>query len=173
MKLQTIDKALYRKRLNIVLITSIAVLLIISLGVSNFLIAFFGSDVDGDNFWWNVTGVVVGAVVIAGLLKFMATKPFMAEINYVRSLKREMNRIYRSSKKLNIALEANDKNALIITYFNLQASKQVYELDNNTLTLDELNEKISLLDEKLSGLNMSITVADYRSELLTGLSAEA
>jgi hypothetical protein len=166
MKLQTIDKALYRKRLNIVLITSIAILLIISLGVSNILIALFGSGIEGDHFWWNVTGVVAGAVVIAGLLRLMATKPFMAEINYVRSLKREMNRIYRSSKKLNIALEANDKNALIITYFNLQASKQVYELDNNTLTLDELNEKISLLDEKLNALNMSITVADYRSELL-------
>jgi hypothetical protein len=166
MKLQTIDKALYRKRLNIVLITSIAILLIISLGVSNILIALFGSGIEGDHFWWNVTGVVAGAVVIAGLLRLMATKPFMAEINYVRSLKREMNRIYRSSKKLNIALEANDKNALIITYFNLQASKQVYELDNNTLTLDELNEKIRLLDEKLNALNMSITVADYRSELL-------
>jgi hypothetical protein len=140
--------------------------LIISLGVSNILIALFGSGIEGDHFWWNVTGVVAGAVVIAGLLRLMATKPFMAEINYVRSLKREMNRIYRSSKKLNIALEANDKNALIITYFNLQASKQVYELDNNTLTLDELNEKIRLLDEKLNALNMSITVADYRSELL-------
>jgi hypothetical protein len=173
MKLQTIDKALYRKRLNIVLITSIVVLLIISLGVSNILIALFGSGIEGDNFWWNVMGVVAGAVVIAGLLQLVSTKPFMAEINYVRSLKREMNRIYRSSKKVQAAADNNNKAALIITYFNLQASKQVYELDNNTLTIDELNEKISLLDEKLSGLNMSITAADYRSELLAGLLAEA
>jgi hypothetical protein len=172
MKLQTIDKVLYRKRLNIVLITSIAVLLIISLGVSNILIALFGSGIEGDNFWWNVMGVVAGAVVIAGLLKLVSTKPFMAEINYVRSLKREMNRIYRSSKKVQAAADENNKAALIITYFNLQASKQVYELDNNTLTIDELNEKISLLDEKLSGLNMSITVADYRSDLLAELLVE-
>jgi|TARA_R110001583_G_scaffold46863_2_gene146809 hypothetical protein len=166
MKLQTIDKVLYRKRLNIVLITSIAVLLIISLGVSNILIALFGSGVDGDNFWWNVAGVVAGAFVIAGLLKLVATKPFMAEINYVRSLKREMNRIYRSSKKLNIALEANDKNALIISYFNLQASKQVYQLDNNTLTMDELDEKIRLLDEKIDTLELSISVYDYYPGLI-------
>jgi hypothetical protein len=166
MKLQTIDKALYRKRLNIVLITSIAVLLVISLGVSNILIALFGSGIEGDHFWWNVTGVVSGALVIAGLLKLMATKPFMAEINYVRSLKREMNRIYRSSKKLNAALAENDKNALVISYFNLQASKQVYQLDNNTLTMDELDEKIRLLDEKIDALGFSISVYDYHPELV-------
>lgn len=169
MKLQTIDKALYRKRLNILLVTSVAVLLITSLGVSNILIAAFGSDIEGDNFWWNVLGVIAGVGVIAGLFKIMATKPFMAEVNYVRGLKREMNRIYRSSKKLQEALAANDKSAIIISYFNLQASKQVYQLDNNTLTMDELNEKIRKLDEKIAELGLSISVEDYRSELLQTL----
>jgi hypothetical protein len=93
----------------------------------------------------------------------------MADINYVRSLKREMNRIYRSSKKLKIALEANDKNAIIINYFNLQASKQVYYLDNNTLTMDELNEKIKLLDEQIAELGWSISLEDYRPELIKQL----
>jgi hypothetical protein len=169
MKLQVIDKALYRKRLNIALVTCVAVLLTTSLSVSNILISLFGSGIEGDNFWWNVLGVVAGAAVIIGLFKVVATKPFMAEINYVRSLKKEMNRIYRSSKKLQIALEANDKDAMIISYFNLQASKQVYELDNNTLTMDELNEKIRLLDEKLKELSVSISISDYRPDLLNKL----
>lgn len=169
MKLQTIDKALYRKRLNVLLVTSVAVLLITSLSVSNILIASFGSGIEGDNFWLNVFGVIAGAAVVAGLFKIMVNKPFMAEINYVRSLKREMNRIYRSSKKLNLALEANDKNAIIISYFNLQASKQVYQLDNNTLTMAELDEKIRLLDEKIEGLGLSISVYDYQPELVKQL----
>jgi hypothetical protein len=169
MQLQIIDKALYRKRLNILLATSVAVLLITSLGVSNILIALFGSGIEGDNFLWNALGVVAGAAVIAGLFKALATKPFMAEINYVRSLKKELNRIYRSSKKLKVALEADDKNAIIISYFNLQASKQVYQLDNNTLTMDELNEKIRLLEEQVETLGLSISVEDYRSDLLAQL----
>ena len=169
MKLQTIDKALYRKRLNIALVTCVAVLLITSLSVSNILIAFFGSGIEGDNFWWNVIGVAIGGAVVAGLFKVVSPKPFMVEINYVRSLKREMNRIYRSSKKLQIALEANNENAMIISYFNLQASKQVYELDNNTLTMDELNEKIRLLDEKAKSLSMNISISDYRFDLLSEL----
>ena len=169
MKLQTIDKALYRKRLNIALVTCVAVLLITSLSVSNILIALFGSGIENDNFWWNVLGVVAGASVIVGLFKLVAAKPFMAEINYVRSLKREMNRIYRSSKKLQIALETNDKNAITISYFNLQASKQVYQLDNNTLTMDELNEKIRMLDEKIESLGLIISVEDYNPNLLNQL----
>lgn len=169
MQLQTIDKALYRKRLNIVLITSVAVLLITSLSVSNILIAAFGSGIEGDNFWLNACGVIAGAVVVAGLFKIMVNKPFMAEINYVRSLKREMNRIYRSSKKINLGLEVNDKNAIIISYFNLQASKQVYQLDNNTLTMAELDEKIRLLDEKIEALGLSISVYDYQPELVKQL----
>ncbi|OUS35205.1 hypothetical protein A9R00_12145 [Oleispira antarctica] len=172
MQLHTIDKALYRKRLNILIAISIAVLLLTSLGVSNILIDFFGSEVDGDNFWWNLIGVASGLAVISALFKAMVGKPFMAEVNYVRGLKREMNRIYRSSKKLQTALEANDKNAIIISYFNLQASKQVYQLDNNTLTMDELNTKIELLDDKIEQLGLVISVEDYHSDLLKQLSIE-
>jgi hypothetical protein len=169
MKLQTIDKVLYRKRLNVLLVLSVAVLLIISISVSNILIALFGSGIEGENFSWNLLGVIAGAAVLFGLFKIIVNKPFMADINYVRSLKREMNRIYRSSKKLKIALEANDRNAIIINYFNLQASKQVYYLDNNTLTMDELNEKIKLLDEQIATLGWSISLEDYRPDLIKQL----
>lgn len=172
MKLQPIDKALYRKRLNILLVISIVVLLITSLSVSNILIAFFGSEVNGDNFWWNLMGVASGLAVISVLFKIMVDKPFMTEVNYVRGLKKEMNRIYRSSKKLQAALEANDKNAIIISYFNLQASKQVYQLDNNTLTMDELNKKIELLDQKIEQLGLTISVEDYQSDLLNQLNID-
>jgi len=169
LKLQTIDKALYRKRLNILIAINIAVLLITSLSVSNILIALLGSEVDGDNFWWNLLGVIAGLAVMAGLFKILVTKPFMGEINYVRQLKQEMNRIYRHSKVVQAGVEANNKSALIISYFNLQASKQVYELDNNTLTMDELNEKIRLLDERLEGLGLAISTSDYNAELLNDL----
>lgn len=169
MKLQTIDKALYRKRLNILIAINIAVLLITSLSVSNILIALLGSEVDGDNFWWNLLGVIAGLAVMAGLFKILVTKPFMGEINYVRQLKQEMNRIYRHSKVVQAGVEANNKSALIISYFNLQASKQVYELDNNTLTMDELNEKIRLLDERLESLELAVSTSDYNAELLNDL----
>jgi hypothetical protein len=169
MKLQKIDKALYRKRLNILIAVNITVLLATSLSVSNILIALFGSEVEGDNFLLNLVGVISGLFVMAGLYKVLLAKPFMLEINYVRQLKQEMNRIYRNSKKIQAACEQDNPIAIIISYFNLQASKQVYELDNNTLTMDELNNKIALLDEQIVKLGLQVTSEDYKPELIDQL----
>jgi hypothetical protein len=169
MQLRHVDKVLYRKRMNILMVSTAIILLLTSLTVSNLLIAAFGSEVDGDNFWWNIIGVAAGMVVVGMLYKIMSAKPFMAEVNYVRGLKREMNRIYRSSKKVQAALVENDKNAIIISYYNLQASKQVYELDSNTLTMDELNEKIKSLDAQIESLGLDISTDDYRPEMVKQL----
>lgn len=169
MKLKHIDKTIYRKRMNILLAITVTVLLVTSLGVSQLLITRFGSGVDGDHFWLNLVGVVAGICAISLVYRILLAKPFMAEVQYVKELKREMNRIYRSSKLLQQRVAENNKDALIISYFNLQASKQVYELDNNTLTMDELNEKIRLLDEQLSQLDLKVTTDDYSPQLLASL----
>ena len=133
------------------------------------MIALFGSEVSGDNFWLNAAGVVVGLMVISLLYKVILAKPFMAEVNYVRNLKKEMNRIYRNSKMLQAKTEEGNKQALIISYYNFQLCKQVYELDNNTLTMDELNEKIRSLDQRLEELGIEISVDDYSPDLLDEL----
>lgn len=169
MQLREIDKVLYRKRMNIILACTVIILLVTSLTVSNTLIAAFGSEVDGDNFWWNVIGVIAGLSVVGIAYKIFGKSSLMDEVNYVRNLKAEMNRIYRSSKKINAALEEDDKTAMIISYFNLQASKQVYQLDNNTLTMDELNEKIRVLDAQIESLGFEISTDDYRPELIKQL----
>ena len=169
MQLREIDKILYRKRMNIILACTVIILLVTSLTVSNTLIAAFGSEVDGDNFWWNVIGVIAGLSVVGIAYKIFGKSSLMDEVNYVRNLKAEMNRIYRSSKKINAALEEDDKTAMIISYFNLQASKQVYQLDNNTLTMDELNEKIRVLDAQIESLGFEISTDDYRPELIKQL----
>lgn len=169
MKLQQVDKAIYKKHVNILMMITVVVLLATSLSVSNILIALFGSGVDGDHFWLNLIGVAVGILVISVVYKVVLAKPFMAEVNYVRNLKKEMNRIYRHSKILQEKIEVDDENALIIAFFNLKASKQVYELDNNTLTMDELNERIRLLDEQIERLGLDISAEDYQPELLATL----
>lgn len=169
MKLQQVDKVIYKKRVNILMVITVVVLLATSLSVSNILIALFGSGVDGDHFWLNFLGVVTGLLVISMVYKVILAKPFMAEVNYVRNLKKEMNRIYRHSKVLQEKIAEDNETALIIAYFNLKASKQVYELDNNTLTMDELNERIRLLDEQIECLGLDISIEDYQPELLATL----
>lgn len=169
MKLQQVDKVAYKKHVNILMVITVVVLLATSLSVSNILIALFGSGIDGDHFWLNLMGVVAGLAVISVVYKVVLAKPFMADVNYVRNLKKEMNHIYRHSKVLQEKIAEDDETALIIAFFNLKASKQVYELDNNTLTIDELNERIRVLDEQIERLGLDIGVEDYKPELLAKL----
>jgi hypothetical protein len=169
MKLQEIDKVIYKKRLNLLTGITLLVLLVTSLSASNILIAFLGSGVEGDHFWLNLIGVAFGLLVISIVYKVILSKPFMSEVNYVRNVKKEMNRIYRKSKLVQEKVAEDHKDALIISFFNLQASKQVYELDSNTLTMTELNERIRLLDEQIEKLGLHISVEDYKPELLAGL----
>lgn len=168
MKLQTIDKALYRKRMNILIAVNLVVLMGTALGVSSLLIHYFGGP-DGSNFWLNVTGVVAAVLLVSLLFTFIKEKPFMAEINYVRSLKAEMNRIYRASAELEKALAEDNRDAIIISYFNLKASEQVYGLDDNTLTMSELKQKMADLDEKIQALGLNISTDDYSTDLLDDL----
>lgn len=165
MKLKTIDKVLYRKGMNRLIAANLSILMITALSVSNLLIHFFGGE-EGSNFWLNVAGVISAVAAVSLFFYVIKDKPFMEEINYVRELKAEMNRIYRSSAKLEAALAEDNETAIIISYFNLQASKQVYELDDNTLTMEELNEKIDKLNEKIESLGLSVSLDDYRAVLL-------
>lgn len=173
MKLKQIDKEEYRKRSKQLMILTVVVLLATSLSVSNILIGLFGSEVEGDNFWLNLTGVIIGLMVISLMYKIILDKPYMADVNYVRNLKKEMNRIYRNSKMLQAKTEEGNKQALIISYYNFQLCKQIYELDNNILTMDELNEKIRALDERLEEMGLEISTDDYTPELLDELKSAA
>ena len=173
MELKQIDKTLYKQRLNRFQGGLVAMLFVVGLGASTLYIELFG-NAEGSNFIFNVAGVVTA--VLAGILLFnlIKEKPYMMEIRYMWKLKQELNRIYRASKKLEAALEQDDDSdllhrALIIRYFSLHGSKHLYQLEDNTLTLDDLNKQIEEFDQRLASLGKTISVNDYRPELILQL----
>ena len=168
MILQKIDKVTYRKHLNKVIAAVIASILLIALGLSTLLIRLIGNE-DGSNSMLNLVGVVIAAGIIGAVLYRIRLHPFMTEVVYVWRLKKELNAIYRQSAKLKPAVEQNNGNALIITYFNLKGSIQLYELDDNDLTLIDLKKDLLELEEKIQTLGMTVTANDYHRGLLKQL----
>jgi len=168
MKLQTIDKAIYREHLRRVTAILIVLLLASAVGISTVLITLFG-EVGGSNFVLNLAGVVIGASICVGGLFSFREHAYMHEVMYVWHLKQELNRIYRRSAKVKSAVERENKNGLIVSNFHLKGSKQLYELDDNTLTMDELNQKIHELDAKVQDLGLTISLDDYDKQLLNQL----
>jgi hypothetical protein len=139
MQLYPIDKSIYNKRIKIFFFAICLFMITISLLVSTLLIHFFSFG-EGNNFWLNVAGILVAASAFAAVYRHYKTHPFLKDIVFVRALKAQLNYIYRKQQPLLKATQAGDPTAMAVLDFSYNTAKFVYELDNNTLTLEELNK---------------------------------
>ena len=165
MQLIQIDKARYRKHLNIVIMICIVLLTSGCLGISQTIIQFF-PDPSGSHFHWNLTGVIITSIMIGiGLVK-IRHHAFMTEVVYVWDLKQALNRVTRSMKKVKAAAELGNYDALLALQFNYAGSRLLWELDDNTIIMDELAVEQAKLDALLTQYNISVNVADYSRDTL-------
>ena len=167
MKLENIDKARFKKHLNRFQAALVVGLMVLSLLLSELYIALWGGE--ESNTMLNVAAVITALLLLAGVMNLLKEQPWMYEIRYVKQLKGELNRIYRASKKLEEALAADKPEAIIVKYFQLHGSKHLYQLEDNTLTMEEQNRQIAELDERIAALGMTVAVEDYSPQLLDRL----
>ena len=165
MRLQEIDKSKYRQRFRVVFIAIVLVLTVVALGTSTLLIAVFGTPGES-HFWLNLAGVVVGAAVVVLTLMRLRQHPYLREVAYVWDLKQALNQIYRRQRKIEPLAETNDPDAIATMYFFYRGSQQLYELDDNTITMDSIALKLRALEHRIEALGITVTTDTYRAELL-------
>lgn len=165
MQLRQIDKERYRKHYRIVFVAICIALIVISLGSSTLLIRWF-SNPGESNFILNLSGVVIAGLAVSFALYHFRDHAFMDELIYVWNLKQQLNRIYRKQHKIEPLIEENNVDAMVVMNFMHQGSKQLYELDDNTITLNDLAIKISQLHAKLEENGLRITTDDYTPDML-------
>lgn len=167
MKLIEIDKSIYRKHLRVVTVAIVVTMVIITLVVSNLLIQMLSTP-EASHFYHNLAGVIVAAVIVVVVLIQLRSHPYMTEVVYVWDLKHQLNRIYRKQHKIEPLLEQNNPDAMIIMNFMYRGSKQLYTLDDNTITIDNLNIKILALENRLQEAHLTISTDDYDPAMLSG-----
>ncbi|MDN3379281.1 MULTISPECIES: DUF3087 domain-containing protein [unclassified Pseudoalteromonas] len=165
MQLIQIDKARYRKHLNRVIIGCGLALAGGSLAISQTLIALF-PDESGSHFHWNLLGVVVTSVAIAFLLNKYRKHDCMTEVVYVWELKQALNKITRKMPKLKAAGREGDANALLAIHYSYAGSRLLWQLDDNTITMDELAIKQAELDSVAEKFNLTLNADDYDEAIL-------
>jgi Protein of unknown function (DUF3087) len=164
-QLKEIDKTRYRKHLRIVF-TGIAIALAIIALISSTVIIHFFSTPDVDHFWHNLSGVVIAAIIVAAVLHRLRGHPYMTEVVYVWDLKQQLNRIHRRLNRIEPKTADGNHDAMIIMNYMYKGSKQLYELDDNTITMGALNSKISVLDEKMQAAGIDTSTDSYRPGML-------
>jgi hypothetical protein len=166
MKLRKIDKTRYRKHLRVVFVGMAVALLIISPAASTLFIYLF-SRPEVSHFLHNLAGVVAAAAIVFFVLKRFRQHSYMFEVVYVWELKQQLNRIQRKLRKIEAAVENNDNDAMIIVNFMYRGSKQLYELDDNTITLGSLTSKISVLEQHMEDAGLSLSTDSYDPMMLS------
>jgi len=165
MQLREIDKTRYRKHLKVVFAGIAVALMIIAVGVSTLFIYLFSSP-EVSHFSHNLAGVVAAAVIVFIVLNKFRQHPYMLEVVYVWDLKQQLNRIHRKLRKIEAAVENNDNDAMIIMNFMYRGSKQLYELDDNTITMGGLVRKIQILDQRMEDAGLSLSTDTYNPTML-------
>ena len=165
MQLKQIDKARYRKHLNIVFAGIVIALVIIALGSSTLYIHYLSTP-EEPHFVHNLAGVITAVIIVIYSLNKLRTHPFMYEVVYVWDLKQELNRIHRKQRKIEAAVEKDDHDAMIILNFQYRGSKQLYELDDNTITIDSLLSRIKVLERRMQAAGLSTSTDAYQPSML-------
>jgi hypothetical protein len=186
MKLKDIEKPVYRKHLNIIIVGFITSLLILALAYGQGLIILFadGTNVTAEsailvagetaneeaapenNFKYNFLGVLLALLTCVFALHRLKASVFFSEVYYVWQVKQQQNAIYRKLKKITAAAANNDVNALVILNFYYASLKQIYLLDDNTLTMSKLNTDISELNTRLENKNLTLSTDQFEKSML-------
>ena len=165
MQLREIDKTRYRKHLRLVFAGMALVLIIIAISTSALLINLFSSP-EASHFMHNLAGVVIAAFFVGFVLTKLRQHPFMFEVVYVWDLKQQLNRISRKQRKIEAAADEGNHDAMIIMNYLYRGSKQLYLLDDNTITMEDLAVKIEVLGSRMEAAGLSLSTDLYDPSML-------
>lgn len=160
MKLIQIDKTRYRKHLNRVILSCILALAAGSLGIAQLLITLM-PDESGSHFHWNLLGVVLTSITIGWFLNKYRGHDYMTEVVYVWELKQALNRINRKLTKLKLAANQGNVDAMLAMQFSYAGSRQLWQLDDNTIVMEELAIQQAELDSLAVKFNLTLNLEDY------------
>lgn len=182
MQLIDIDKVRYRKHLNIVIVGFISSLLVLSLLFGTILISLLstvgetnellqaGNEAvqveQGSNFSYNLLGVILALLANAAILHRIKKSHFFTEIYYVWQIKQLQNLVYRKLKKIKIAAKEGEEAALIILSFYYQSQLQIYQLDDNTITLETIEKHLQQVNDSIAEHGLTISADQFEKSLI-------
>ncbi|MCS0047158.1 MULTISPECIES: DUF3087 domain-containing protein [Vibrio diabolicus subgroup] len=167
MEIKKINKDIYKKKVNLVIGGFVALLAISSLAFSTLLIVLFGNtevvpEQSTGNFHWNLIGVVLAVATSLSLLNQIKTRPYMEEVLYVWKLKQLHNKIFRKLKSIKAAASNDDVKALTTLKFYYKTQQQVFELDNNTLTMNSVNKELEAIEQIEAAQSLDLYITSFK-----------
>ncbi|AZC19660.1 MULTISPECIES: DUF3087 family protein [Pseudomonas] len=146
------DPELYRRQTRRSTLIIALVFIALAMLFSSAAVALFGQG-GGDNLVWNATGVGVGLLVCAALVRTVFWhQPWMAAAVYGWRLKRSLMRVTNVMHQVTAGVAARDPAALKLLRFYHLGLGQMHQLDANSSAhgqmLGEVERHLALLAEQ-------------------------
>jgi hypothetical protein len=144
----------YRQQTRRSTLTIAAIFVALAMLLSSSAVMLFGTP-DGDNFRWNLAGVIAALALTAALVRVVLwPKPFMAAAVYGWGLKRNLRRITNLIHHVKAGVAARDPVAMQLLRFYHLGLTQMHQLDGNSSALSEAVAEINQHKERMAALGM-------------------
>ncbi len=170
MTLQNIDKTLYKQKQRKLALCLCAIFFVLAMVLSTLLRNYFGNP-EGSNTWVNLTGVLMGLALTAGLFALVSNHIALDELRYAWKLKRQVLKIQNKLHQWEKQLEQGDQAAATVIAFYYQGVLQLQMLEGNDFGYSETRQRESRFRNQCRELGLRDNAEEFNSDLLTSLKA--
>ena len=153
---------------------SIALLFVLlALAFSTLSVQLFGQP-GGDNFYWNLGGVIVALLLTIALVRQVFwSQPWMASAVYGWQLKRSLLRITNVMHDVKAGVAAGDPLSFKLLRFYHLGVSQMHRLDGNSSDHVQMLAEIDQHKTAMQALNLPIDQTQFDSQWLESLAKHA
>lgn len=133
---------------------------VLAMALSALSVALFGSP-EGDNFRWNLAGVMLGLITTVMLVRHVFwTQPWMGSAAYGWRLKRSLMSITNIMHHVETGVRIRSHEAMKLLRFYHLGQIEMHNLDGNTQALDDMSAEMERHRQAM--LEQGLDVDQYR-----------
>lgn len=153
-QIRPFDPETYRRQTRRIAMLLLLVFAVLAMGLSSASVKLFGMP-GGDNFRWNLGGVLVGLLLTIALVRFrLWGQPWMAPAVYGWQLKRSLMRVTNVMHLVTLGTESGDPLAMKVLRFYHLGLTQMQQLDGNASGLSQMVREIDAHRERMLALGL-------------------
>lgn len=153
-EIRPMSPELYREKTRRIAIGIAVLFIALAMLFATASVQLFGTP-GGDNFRWNLAGVLAGLAVTVGLVRLQFwPRPFMAPAVYGWGLKRSLMRVTNLMHRVKAGVAVNDPAAMKLLRFYHLGVTQMHQLDGNTSDLSQMVREIDAHREAMLALGL-------------------
>lgn len=155
-ELQPLDPETYRRETRRIALLIVALFAILAMTLAFVAVRLFGES-GGDNFRWNLGGVLAGLALTVALVRYQLwSRPWMAPAVYGWTLKRSLMKVTNLMHHVKAGVAAQDPMAMKLLRFYHLGVMQMHRLDGNTSELSQMVREIDAHVEAMRAQGLDV-----------------